>query len=61
MTMHTAETLNISSFLGGLIIRVQNQRVYSVIYRRAGQNVNTPLRTLFLQISQAIEVHLQTL
>ena len=32
---------------------------FSGVNIRAGQNVNTPLKTLFLQISQVIEIHLK--
>ena len=38
---------------------MQDQRGSHGVYRRAGRNVNTPLRTVLLQISQVIEKHLK--
>ena len=34
--------------------------IYTGVYTQAGRNVNTPFRTLFVQISYIIEIQLQT-
>lgn len=46
---------------GTHIIQGAGSMGFTYDYTRAGQNENTPLRTLFLQISQVIEICLQSL